>query len=150
MHRSLDHVLAVGTDGELALADAVKHQFPWSSHVRCFRHLQNNIERHLQENHFPTCVIVAYKHDIFGWRDKENVHHKGLVDSKNGVEFERGLAALKPAWDERELKAFSTHKSYTPKFFDWFVQHKANDMKECTLKPLREEVGSSSTLLHQR
>ena len=59
LNRGLDYVRAVGTDGELALVDAVKHQFPWCLHVHCFRHLQNNIERHLQENHFPSNMLTS-------------------------------------------------------------------------------------------
>lgn len=37
-------------------------------------------------------------------------------------------------------------KSYTPKFFERFVQYKASDMKECTLRPLREDIGLRSPL----
>lgn len=90
LRHGFDHILAVGTDGESVLVDAVKHQFPWCLHVHCFRHLQNNIERHSQENHFPTSAIVAYKRDIFGWTDhQEKLYHEGLVDSESGVAFER-------------------------------------------------------------
>ena len=144
LNRGLDHVRAVGTDGELALVDAVKH-------VRCFRHLQNNIERHLQENHFPSNIIAAYERDIFGWTDHEKQYHEGLVDSQSGVAFERQLAAPKPIWAEREAEAFTSLKSHSPKFFEWFVRHKANDMKEWTLRSFREEVGlgiTTCSILH--
>ena len=66
---------------------------------------------------------MAYKRDFFSWTDhQEKLYHEGLVDSESGVAFEQCPAALKPIWDEREAEAFSAHKSYTPKFFEWFVQ----------------------------
>ena len=85
----------------------------------------------MQENYFPTSAIVTYKRDIFGWTDhQEKLYHEGLVDSESGVAFERCLVALKPIWDEREAEAFSTHKSYTPKFFEWFVGRKGKPAKK--------------------
>ena len=54
LNRKLSGVKAVGTDGEKNLADAVLNNFHQAAHLRCFRHLQQNVEMHLQEHHFPT------------------------------------------------------------------------------------------------
>ena len=43
---------AIGTDGKKALVDAALQNSPQAAHVRCFRHLQQNIECHLRENNF--------------------------------------------------------------------------------------------------
>ena len=59
-----------GTDGEQNLADALVHQFKSADHLRCIRHLQQNIERHLHEKGFPQSAIKQYAHDILGFTDK--------------------------------------------------------------------------------
>ena len=44
LKQEVGEVKAVGTDGEKALVDAVLRNFPKVVHIRCFRHLQKNIE----------------------------------------------------------------------------------------------------------
>ena len=41
-------VNAIVTDGEKTLVDAALRNFPQAAHVCCFRHLQQNVEMHLQ------------------------------------------------------------------------------------------------------
>ena len=133
---TLAHVLAVGADGEQNLVDALAHQFKSADHLHCIRHLQQNIERHLQEKGFPQSAIKQYAHDIFGFTDKEGCYHQGLVDSFDAFELE-------DEWNQRELD-FLPSRSSTPQFFDWFLENKATDLKESTLRALREKVRMGS------
>ena len=64
-------VKAIGTDGEKSLADAGICNFPQAAHVCCFRHLQQNIERHLHDHQFPPTTIKTLVRDIFGWFDSD-------------------------------------------------------------------------------
>ena len=57
-------VKALGTDGEKNLVDAVVRNFPEAACIRCFRHLQQNIESYLCEQQFSSGVIRQYAHDI--------------------------------------------------------------------------------------
>ena len=77
-------VKAVGTDGEHTLVEAVLRNFPQAVHLRCFRHLQQNIERHLHDLNFPHSAVRSYINDIFGWSDGEGMYHEGLVDCSDG------------------------------------------------------------------
>ena len=48
--QQLSSLKAFGTDGELALENALKATFPMAQHVCCFLHFQcGNMERKLQE-----------------------------------------------------------------------------------------------------
>ena len=103
---------AVGTDGEKALVEAWSQNFPHASQVRCFRHLQQNVEQHLRENQFPSGVVKEYIQDIFGWCDSEGivhegiVHegivHEGLVDCCSADDFNSKLHLIKEKWDYSE------------------------------------------------
>ena len=99
-------VKAVGTDGEKNLVDAVVRNFPEAAHVRCFRHLKQNIESHLREQQFSSAAIVQYTRDIFGWRDSDGQYHEGLVDSDNISSFDSSLFSLKSKWDQLEQDDF--------------------------------------------
>lgn len=72
--------MAFGTDGEQNLADALKHQFPFAAHVRCFRHLRGNIDDHLQAMGLSKAAREQFLRDIFGWREGGK-YYEGLVDS---------------------------------------------------------------------
>ena len=92
-------VKAVGTDGGKNLVDAAVRNFPEAAHVRCFRHLQQNIEAHLREHQFSSAVVLHYIHDLFGWRD-ENTYQEGLVHSYKIDAFDVSLSNLKSKWDQ--------------------------------------------------
>ena len=53
-------VKATGTDGEKNLVEALLRNFPQAAHIRCFRHLQQNIEMHLRGLQFPQSTIKEY------------------------------------------------------------------------------------------
>ena len=52
---------AYGSDGEVSLLNALIGAFPDAIGLRCFIHMKNNIENHLQ-NKLGAAII----HDIFG------------------------------------------------------------------------------------
>ncbi len=76
-------IKAIGTDGEKNLVDAALHNFPHAVHLRCFRHLQQNVELHLRNEQFPQPTIKEFTHDIFGWTESNGTYHEGLVDSQD-------------------------------------------------------------------
>ena len=76
----LSHIQAVGTDGEKALVDATGKCFPHASQLRCFRHLQQNIESCLRDKQFPQNAITEYTWENFGFVNSDDVVHEGLVD----------------------------------------------------------------------
>ena len=137
----LTYVQVVGTDGEKALVDAIGKSFPHASQLRCFRHLQQNVETYLRDKQFPQNAINEYTQEIFGFVDSDNAVHEGLVDSYTSEEFDVCLQALQVKWDNRELKCFVSHKSHSPLFYSWFTKHIADIFRNHTLRSLREDVG---------
>ena len=140
----LSCVKAVGTDGEKNLVDAALRNFSQGAHIRCFRHLQQNIEMHLHDKQFPVATIKEHAHDIFGWSETNGVYHEGLVDCSDISSFDDTLESLKERWDALEAAAFSDHKYYKPQFHEWFVKWKGDDFRHGTLRSLREDVGLGS------
>ena len=143
LRSSLRSIQAIGTDGEKALADALTESFPHAIHLRCFRHLQQNIESHLRGNQFPSTAIREYVKEIFGWRNNDTVY-EGLVDCVDAQSFNSQLQQLHDVWDEREKSAFCDRKEYNPTFYTWFVKNKSEDFCNHTLRGLREDVGLGS------
>ena len=124
LNRKVQAVKAVGTDGEKNLVDAVLDNFHQTAHIRCFRHLQQNVELHLREQKFPTSTIKEYVHDIFGWSGTSGTYHGGLIDCCDSITFDTLLRSLKEKWDKMEIEAFNNHKSHSPLFYGWFVKYK--------------------------
>ena len=141
LKQELTALKAFGTDGENALVDAAIRSFPQAAHVRCFRHLQQNIEQHLREEQFSPAIIKLLVGDIFGYTYSDGTYHEGLVDSCDAETFDAQLKDLKEKWDHHEKEAFSDRKSHDPKFHIWFSRFKAEDFRQCTLRPLREDIG---------
>ena len=144
LKREIEHINAVGTDGEKNLVDAVIRNFPHVSHIRCFRHLQQNIEMHLRDREFPPSVVKKYTHDISGWSETDGSYHEGLVDCRDIESFNTCLDALKPKWDSLERNVFEDQKSHDINFHAWFTKYKADDFRHCTLRSLREDIGLGS------
>ena len=134
-------IQAIGTDGESALVNAASQNFPHASQLRCFRHLQQNVEQHLRDNHFPTTAVKQYIHDIFGWQESDGTVQEGLVDSFNADQFCEQLSLLSDKWNLLERATFSDRKAYTPHFHSWFTKEKADTFCNHTLRALREDVG---------
>lgn len=65
LKQELVAVKAIGTDGKKTLVDAALRNFPQAVHLRCFRHLQQNIELHLRDLHFRLTVVKQFTQDIW-------------------------------------------------------------------------------------
>ena len=82
-------------DGEKNV-DAAIHHFLQTAHIRCFRHLQQNIEQHLCEEQFPPpTVIKLLVSDIFEFTNSDGTYHEELVDSRDAQTFDAQLNSLK-------------------------------------------------------
>jgi len=138
---NISNILAIGTDGEAALVNAASQNFPRASQSRCFRHLQQNIERHLKDNHFPDATIKEYICDIFGWHESDGTVHEGLVDSCNSEQFADNLHLLADKWNSLEKETFADRKAHEPHFHSWFAKHEAEVFISHTLRGLHEDVG---------
>jgi hypothetical protein len=142
LQRELAGIKAIGTDGERALIEACMHQFKEAIFLRCFRHLQKNIERKLQAEDFPVASQKLYIVDIFGRTDQDGAHYAGLVDCHTENEFQVQLEAMKNVWDRREKDIFG--ENHKPSFHTWFVRNKASDFCEGALRDVQELAGLGS------
>ena len=64
LRKDLAGLLAFGTDGEEALAQAFKHEFHFAVHLACFIHKCRNIEIKLKEMGFSTEAQRAIADDV--------------------------------------------------------------------------------------
>ena len=129
----LTSLQAFGTDGELALENALKTTFPNAQHVRCFLHFRQNIEHRLHEMGIPTSVASEIVKDIMGSPSQLQC---GLVDCDNKEKLDEMLRAYKSRWNELE-KPYNS----PPLFHNWFVKHCHNTVADCMLRDIREKAG---------
>jgi hypothetical protein len=140
-HRpQLRKLMAYGTDGDKALAEAFSHNFSLSVHLRCFLHFRKNIEEKLKSFGIPSAVSQEFLSDIFG-RRVGNSFEESLVDSSSVEEVEPRLLMLKDVWDGRE-KPYAPASG--PRFHDFFCRFQANVVKYHMRRDLREAVGLGS------
>ena len=132
----LSSLKAFGTDGELALENALKATFPMAQHVRCFLHFRGNIERKLQELNLPRSASSEIVHDIMG--SPMQLQH-GLVDAKTVEEMDDMLKRFESRWNELE-KPYNS----PPFFHTWFLKHCHKTVSECMLPTIREKAGLGS------
>ena len=62
--RELCQLLAFGTDGDKALVEALTHNFPYSTQLRCFLHFRKNVEEKLKALGLPSAVSQEFLDDI--------------------------------------------------------------------------------------
>ena len=133
-------ILAFGTDGEAALVKALKQQFCFAVHLRCFRHMKQDIERKLTTDMcFPKDAASQILSHIFGEKVSPTFH-EGLVDCNSEEEFDLKLQGLEEEWKQLEksnLKKLAGQLS----FFSWFQKYHAEQFKSCMLKPVRQATG---------
>ena len=72
------------------------------------------------------------------------MYHEGLVDCVDGSQFDEKLAGLKSKWDGLEKESASNTFSGRAGFHDWFYRIKAPEMRESTLRFVRESAGLGS------
>jgi len=97
LKREIADINAVGTDGEKNLVDAVLRNFPHVAHVRCFRHLQQNIELHLRNERSTLRIFLV-------GNEADGTYHEGRFsgDCCDISTFDAKLEILKTKWNQLE------------------------------------------------
>ena len=119
-NKQLRHILAVGSDGDEALVQALSHNFPFAQQLRCFLHVEKNIREKLRSLAIPSKVVDEFIHDIFGHRLGHT--KEGLVDCVSIADFDSKLGALELIWNGREDPYYGKGG---PQFYRYFKQYKA-------------------------
>ena len=136
----LQHVCAIGIDGEVAISSGFQVQFKESKHVLCFLHVKDNLKCKLHDIGVTGATADQFLKDVFG-NVVGTTKIAGLVDCDTEEEFDTVLAGLEPIWDEREMSCTKTTEA---KFFKWFHAYHAQNVKSCMLKPIRSAIGLGS------
>ena len=113
--QQLSSLQAFGTDGELALENALMATFPNPQHVRCFLHFKGNIEQKLRELNVPSSVAAEIVKDIMG---NPSQLQRGLVDAESTEKLEECLISFSKRWNKFE-KPYNS----PPFFHAWFLKH---------------------------
>ena len=78
--------LAFGTDGEEALVKAFKQQLQFAIHLRCSRHMRQDIKRKLTSDmRFPTDIVSEILADIFGSKEGPTFMKDLLIAVQNMI-----------------------------------------------------------------
>lgn len=131
--KDLAGVLAFGTDGEEALADAFNHEFKFAVHLTCYIHKRRNVEKKLQEIQFTAENQKAVMDDIFG-RRVGDTFYEGLVDAHAACEFDLKLSQLKDRWANLDPQK-------SDRFYEWFLTYESGIIKQTMLRSVREKAG---------
>ena len=132
----LHQLQCFGSDGEAALVKAFSTVFSKASHLRCFLHFRENMERKLRELSIPMETAKEFIRDVFGCVASRQ---RGLVDAKDGVELEDMFSSVQQTWNDRERESSST-----PVFHTWFGKHCLDVVKYSMLASIREQAGLGS------
>ena len=127
---------AFGTDGELALENALATSFPNAQHLRCFLHFHQNIEHKLKELNVPKPVALEIIKDIMG---SPTQLQRGIVDAEDETKMDAMLLRLKSRWNE-----FETPYNSPPFFYNWFVKHCHDNVAKFMLQGVRTRAGLGS------
>ena len=134
---NLTGILAFGTDGEAALVKTLKQQFCFAVHLRCFRHMRQDIERKLTTDMcFPKDAVSHILSQIFGEKIGPTFY-EGLVDCNSEDQFDFKLKELEEEWGQLE----TSKSAGTLNFFNWFQKYHAEEFKSCMLRPVRRAAG---------
>ena len=140
MNPKLTSVLAFGTDGEEAVVKAFKQQFPFAVHLRCFRHMKQDIQRKLSvDMGFPSDTTSTILAHIFGQKSGPTFF-EGLVDTNSESEYDRKLHSLESIWAKFEdLRAKKSNNKIT--FYAWFCKYHGEEIKSTMIRSVREAAG---------
>ena len=110
LRAGLQEIISFGTDGEMALVNALQSCFPKGTEksLRCFRHFRQNVEAMLNKAGIKGTTANQYLWEIFGNVSSDGCYETGLLDSESDGEFDVLLDSIKPVWLGREngLKVF--------------------------------------------
>eukprot|EP00794_Sanderia_malayensis_P004990 gene4990-5648_t len=76
---ALEAIIACGTDGEKAIMDGCKRNFPFAIFLRCFIHFKGTIEREITRRGLGTSFKKAVMNDIFG-KQEDHTKFYGLAE----------------------------------------------------------------------
>ena len=138
---SVSQLKAYGTDGELALSNAFKQEFPEADHHLCYIHLKRNMESKLTKLGIHGKDQFPFVHDVIGGKVEGTCFH-GIVDCEDGNEFYAKLCSLEHIWNDQE-KAITKRE---PVFYQWFVCNHADSIEASMLKPVRQRAGLEDSL----
>ena len=120
----LSSLKAYGTDGEMAIMNALEACFPTAISLRCFIHVQDNILECLKGS--SVAVKKAITRDIFG-QQVGDVYQQGLVDAISETEFDEKVALKRESWE-----------TYAVGFHEWFVTKQAAVFKKSMIGAVRK------------
>ncbi len=117
----IKQIRAVGTDGELALCNALKDCFPQAIHLRRLKHIKDAIERKLYDLKFEKSAFGVIVADMFGTVG-DKVRQLGLADAKDPEDFFSNLMSLEKKWNGLEIQHwhFLSGQNRQPCFYEWF------------------------------
>lgn len=137
LNKNLAGIQAFGTDGEIALSNALAHEFKGATQLLCFNHVRCNLKEELRSLMIPDDVQTEILTDIFGKR-VDTMLLTGLVDSESADSFDRSLDHLVQKWKLHDLDETS---GPVTEFCDWFYTHKEEMFKQKMIRPVREKAG---------
>ena len=136
LRAGLQEIISFGTDGEMALVNALQSCFPKGTEkaLRCFRHFRQNVEAMLNKAGIKGTTANQYLWEIFRNVSSDGCYETGLLDSESDGEFDVLLDSIKPVWLGREngLKVFE------------FMTKKSEMMKKHMIAKVRRLAGLPS------
>ena len=143
---SLARILAFGTDGELALVKAFKQQFCFAFkqqfcfavHLRCFRHMSQDIQRKANDMGFPADATTELLSHVSGTKSGPTFF-EGMIDCNSESEFEAKLLLVEAKW--RHYEQSRSMRGGQLAFFDWFKRYHAEEIKCSMLCSVRQATG---------
>ena len=117
MNSEFKDIQAFGSDGDLALLNAVAICYPSPLHLTCSDHKKSNIERKLGEYKATKAATKHVLSDIFG-RKLGSVYEKELIDSEDTRQSDKCVRDFKATWDNL-VSTFRT----------WFIANEAELFK---------------------
>lgn len=129
----LQDIISIGTDGEMALVNALQSCFPKATErsLRCFRHFRQNMEDKLHKAGMKGSSANEYLWEVFGKVASDGSYETGLLDSESDTEFDAMLDSIQPVWASRPngLKVLE------------FIMDRADMMKKNMIAKVRREAG---------
>lgn len=83
LRAGLQEIISFGTDGEMALVNALQSCFPKGTEksLHCFRHFRQNVEAMLNKACIKGTTASQYLWEIFGKVSSDGCYETGLLDS---------------------------------------------------------------------